>query len=62
MKKRTVAWLHPKWSCSFTAPIHKPKTISQLSFKLNQVGLSNYFDMGRGPIMPEIIMRYQIIE
>jgi hypothetical protein len=42
-----------------------PLNISQLSFKLNQVGLSNYFDMGRGPddaswkLLP---MLYQIIE
>jgi hypothetical protein len=67
MKKREINLL----DCILNGHVVLPylfislKTISQLSFKLNQVGLSNYFDMGRGPddaagnYCP---MQYQIIE
>lgn len=42
------------------------KTISKLSLKLNEVGLSNHFDMCRGPydaswkLLPDAVSNYRI--
>jgi hypothetical protein len=68
MKKREINLL----DCILNGHVVLPhlfislKTISQLSFKLNQVGLSNYFDMGRGPydaswkLLPHAVSNYRI--